>query len=409
MEARNPLRRSGRQWMGIGVVVIGVMVGRATAGRGSEAPTSPVPASPTSPPKTAPAKPDPFAVPDGSPEELLKYLDSLGELDPPGKDRETVARFSRNLGQAIVQATEKIFAAKPTENQAMQALQWKIAALEMLHRFGDAQAATALKALPDQLEKQGWPRLARSARAMILASELEQIETNDPQAFQALVERIKAHVSQGELGRLEISLVLESAFAAERIGTELAVRTYEGYAKVFSASPNKQIAALGAKMQGAARRLTLVGKPMELAGVTLDNQSLDWAKYRGKVVLVAFWATWCGPCREEIKNIQNSYRAYHDRGFEVVAISVDKDRDQLRQFLQQTSLPWIVLFDQALQTDQADKTMATAYGVMQIPQLILIGQDGNVIALDVRGGRLKKLLRGLLGDAELPKKASPSE
>jgi len=77
----------------------------------------------------------------------------------------------------------------------------------------------------------------------------------------------------------------------------------------------------------------LVGQKLELDGVTLDGRRLNMADYQGKVVLVDFWATWCGPCREEIPNILANWTKYHDSGFEVIAISVDKDLDALQKFV----------------------------------------------------------------------------
>jgi len=387
--------------MAAGLCAAGASAAEAAPGKGV--------ATDAAPGKSPAAKADPFAVPDGSPDELLKYLESVGDLEPPAGDRETLLQFSKKAARSILTATDKILAAKPSENQAIEAVQWRIGALEMLVRSGDPQARARLDGLPGELEKAGWAKLARGARGMMLGSALEAFDGDDPKAFEPLIEQVKAYVSQGELGRAEIGLMMQAAFTAERLGTELAVRTYEDFAKLLSASQNKEIAAVGATMQGAARRLTLVGKPMALAGVTLGGEKLDWAKYRGKVVLVTFWATWCGPCREEIKSIRKNYAAYRDKGFEVVAISIDKYRTQLEEYLKQAAFPWTVVFDQSLRSEQADQTMATAYGVMQIPQLILVGKDGNVLALDVRGARLKKLLRGLLGEPDQPAESQPAQ
>jgi thiol-disulfide isomerase/thioredoxin len=344
------------------------------------------------------AKPDPFVVPDGAPEQLLKYLETLGELEPPARDPQSVTLFNKKAAQAILLAADKILAAKPTERQAAEAVQWKLGALVLLDRMGDPGVDAKRKALPAELEKLGWKRLARAVQAVLLGQELARIREDDPRAFRDLFEKIKGHVSQGEIGRQEIGLIMETATAAERFGTESAVPAYADFAKILAASPNKDIASLGAKLQGAARRLTLVGKPMEIGGLALDGKALDWSKYRGKVVLVSFWATWCGPCREESKNIQENYSAFHDKGFEVVAVSIDKDREALVGYMKDNAPPWTVLFDQAARSDQADKTLATAYGVMGIPQLILLGKDGNVVALGVRGPQLGSLLKGLLGE-----------
>ena len=350
-----------------------------------------------------PAKVDPFAVPDGTAEELIKYLHGVGAMEPSAQDREHIVEFSMKAGKAMLTATDKILAAKPNESQASEAVQWKIVVLRMLDRLGDPQAKPAISQLPAKLDKLGWPKLARSVRGALLGSELPKTAGN-AKAFQDLLPRIVAHVSQGELGQAEIQLILQTAFASEDVSTAVAVQTYADLAKLLSASKDKKAVEVAARFQGAARRLTLVGKPLEVSGVALDGKPLDWASYRGKVVLVTFWATWCAPCRQEIKTIRQDYAAYHDKGFEVVAISIDRERGELEDFLKEQSVPWTVLFDQSLNSKGADKSMATAYGVLRIPELIVVGKDGKVVSINARGPQLKKLLTNLLGIAEEPAK-----
>ena len=76
-------------------------------------------------------------------------------------------------------------------------------------------------------------------------------------------------------------------------------------------------------LEGIVRRLTLLGNEMKIEGKLLDGKAFDWSKYAGKVVLVDFWATWCGPCLAEIPKMRKCYDLYHDKGFEIVGISCD--------------------------------------------------------------------------------------
>ena len=84
-------------------------------------------------------------------------------------------------------------------------------------------------------------------------------------------------------------------------------------------------------LQTAPAVCAVIGEPAQaLTVTTLDGKTIDLASLRGKVVLVNYWATWCAPCREEMPTLSAFYRAYHDRGLELIAISVDRSRDQSR-------------------------------------------------------------------------------
>ena len=110
-------------------------------------------------------------------------------------------------------------------------------------------------------------------------------------------------------------------------------------------------------------------------GKDLQGNALSLSKFKGKIVLVDFWATWCPPCVASVPEIQKVYSKYHDKGFEVVGISLDVDRDALEKFVKQRKLPWPQHFDGA----RFDGKLANKYGVNVAPTTYLIGRDGKII------------------------------
>jgi len=141
---------------------------------------------------------------------------------------------------------------------------------------------------------------------------------------------------------------------------------------------------------GAERLLALRGKPLELAGAVLDGTPFDQASLAGKVVLVDFWATWCGPCVAEIPRVRALYDRYHDRGFDVVGIGLDEDPADLAAFVAKHEIPWPIIHDR--RSDDGRPPLAERYGIAAIPTMILVGRDGRVVSVEARGRRLEELL-----------------
>ncbi len=200
------------------------------------------------------------------------------------------------------------------------------------------------------------------------------------------------HRDDDDAVRLAIDLATSGEEHQKR---EIAVAAYKELGAAVAAS-DARFASTAATLLGAARRLELVGKPFVLQGATLAGRAADMKKYKGKIVLVVFFATWCGPCRDEIPNIANCYRAYRKRGFEVVGVSLDRDRKTIADFLDREKYPWPVLLDR-YDARGTDRSMATYYGIFTIPQMVLLDKDGRVLSLDVRGKRLNKALAEHLG------------
>jgi peroxiredoxin len=132
-------------------------------------------------------------------------------------------------------------------------------------------------------------------------------------------------------------------------------------------------------LEEAARQLDLIrpSRPKQASDFTvslLSGDTLRLAGQRGKPVLVNFWATWCAPCREEMPAMERLYTRHRERGFVLLAVSVDTDAELVKPFLKRYKLTFPVTLD-------ANMDLANAYGVRALPASFLIDRDGYVAAL----------------------------
>ena len=128
---------------------------------------------------------------------------------------------------------------------------------------------------------------------------------------------------------------------------------------------------------------------------------------RGKVVLIDFWATWCGPCLRELPNVKSAYRKYKDQGFEIVSISLDTDRRKFKSFVSGKKMNWYHVMDGG-----GWKTrLAKKYNIRSIPAMFLIDSEGVCISDSARGRRLASAIESALRTSAITDKSptpSPS-
>lgn len=169
---------------------------------------------------------------------------------------------------------------------------------------------------------------------------------------------------------------------------EVARKVYLSLLRKFGGeSPN-----LAQKVKDEIGRIDKIGTTAPSVAVNdLNGATLRLEDYRGKYVLVDFWATWCAPCVVEIPRLQAAYAKYHGKGFEIVAVSLDEARSSVLDFAKARKLPW-----KQVHNATANGDLVEAFGVRSIPATFLISPEGTIIRLELRGQSLDKALESLI-------------
>jgi len=193
----------------------------------------------------------------------------------------------------------------------------------------------------------------------------------------------KSHPKSPDTAEALLQLAVAEEFAGQ---TDKAAKWYRQVVGQFPKTPPAEKAA------GAVDRLQSVGKPFSLSGQSMAGGSVDIARLGGKVVLVQYWATWCEPCIADMARLRELHSKYSDRGFTIVGINLDNQREKAAAMLKESPLPW----PQIHESGGLESRLANEMGILSLPTMILVDKRGRVANRNVHVSELEVELKKLL-------------
>jgi len=274
-----------------------------------------------------------------------------------------------------------------------------------------------LQALQSSVQKERSPQIRQDIfeRMGVLLSEFMDDYSGSPEAFEAAFDAgiISFTLQKPEKAVKHLEMFLNKAADAPRekkaFGNYYLAEAYKQLGKYDDAEhvykvviaeygdvdPRlSQAVQQNLAMLDSERKLAVGGEPIDFSVKDLQGVDISPAKYKGKVLLLDFWATWCAPCKQEMPNVKAVYKKYNSKGFEIVGISLDRKRGDLDKYIAMNDISWPQHFDGKFwQTD-----VATKYGITSIPATFLIDKKGKIRYKSLRGHQLEKAVKELLAE-----------
>ena len=219
----------------------------------------------------------------------------------------------------------------------------------------------------------------------------QQLVENYPKATYFALALLEMGLAYDQLGRHDkADAAYRQLIEHPKYGSRASAKTAK---RLLALEKGNRTGEIPARSSHRGRPDALVGKKaIDFSVKGLDGNDLSLEKYRGNVILLDFWAVWCGPCIAEMPNVKQVYEKYKDANFQIIGISLDDSRDKLVGYLEKEGITWPQFFDANGWKNQ----VATMYGISAIPQMYLIDGEGVIRKSGVRGHALEPAVAELV-------------
>ena len=309
------------------------------------------------------------------------------EWDNNQPSKEVIAEFEKKNGVAAGEAAEKareFYTKYPQHEMAAEARTREQYLLGVAIQLGNTNAIARLSALEESRLKD--PNLSEDDRLQLRIGQLQRSVTSrrdtDPAAAMTDLEKgaralMKEFPKRSELAGLLISvaqgwLEQNQPDKARALAQEL-----------VEAKPEAEILS---EAEGILKRLDRLGKPLALKFKAIDGREVDVQAMKGKVLLIDFWATWCGPCMAELPKVKAAYEKLKPKGFEILGVSLDREQDALEKVLAREKMSWPQCFDGG-----DGSKLAESFEIASIPTMWLVDKKGNLRDLNGRENLTEKI------------------
>lgn len=338
-----------------------------------------------------------------SAEEIFEMLTELNEKPVPEATVDEVAEFKQKKGTLLVGMADALLNLEPDDETAGKTNMMKIGGLGLLMQLKPDDVGK-INALKKELEKEDkFPEVVAQCEAYLYIQKIRKTflsrrvsEKDFIRVAKELKPLITEHPESPYISAAGLLLAAASAYEGNQNLDGFADKFRDEFVRTFRESGNEKLLKIAAQIELDANAAVVPGKRITISGMTVDGKLFDVKALRGKVVLIDFWATWCGPCRGEIPGMKECYAKYRSKGFEIVGISTDKNIGELKSFLASEHIPWISVSD-TMTVSAGMPSLKERYGIRGIPTMYLLDRQGRVISTSARGAMLKTLLEKEFG------------